>query len=154
MKFTAREDIEAPIQDVWAVITDFDMFETAAMRRGAQVQRQDREGVPMWNAVFAFRGKERKINIRLVQAEAPTQLGFAALGKALEGDVVIDLVELGPQRTRLAVASEMRPRTLAARLFMQSLKLARGRLTKRYQEGIAQLSNMIEARIKGRRGGF
>lgn len=154
MKFTAREDIEAPIRDVWAVVTDFDMFETAALRRGAQVQRQDKDGSPAWAAVFPFRGKERRVTIRLVRAEAPGQLGFAALGKALEGDVAIELVELSPQRTRMAVSSEMRPRTLAARLFVQSLKLARGRLTKRYQQGIAQLSNMIEARIKGHRGGF
>lgn len=154
MKLTAREDLESPIADVWAVLVDFDMFETAALRRGAQVTRQDRGGHPAWQAVFAFRGKERRVIIGLDRVEKPTLLGFSATGKAVEGDVVVELVELGPRQTRMSVTAEMRPRTLAARLFLQSLKLARGRVSRRYQQGIAQFANMIEARSKGHSAGF
>lgn len=154
MKLTAREDIETPIADAWAVVSDFAIFETAAMRRGAQVQRHDQDGRPGWRARFTFRGRERKVAVTVQRFDAPSDMVMAVTGKSVEGDIGIELVELGPRRTRITVTTEMRPRTLAARLFLQSLKLARGRITRRYQQGIAQFANMIETRGKGARAGF
>lgn len=154
MKFTAREDIEAPIGKVWAVVTDYDSFELAALRRGVEVARQGTPAAPAWQVAFTFRGKRRQIALQLDRAEEPGLLAFAAEGRMLQGDLVMELVELGPRRTRMTVTAELRPLTLAARLFLQSVKLARGRVTRRYQQGVAKLAATIEARTRGQTAGF
>ena len=65
MKSSTREDIEAPIDYVYARVTDFQGFERQALRRGADVQRIDggsaiRLGAA-WDVAFKFRGKDRKM---------------------------------------------------------------------------------------------
>ena len=48
MRITARQDVEAPIAEVFAQATDHVGFERQALRRGADVRRTDRlgEGAP------------------------------------------------------------------------------------------------------------
>ncbi len=154
MKFSSREDIEVPVADAWAVLADFEGFERAAMRRGAEVQRKDEDGRPAWSASFLFRGKRRNVLLRQDRAEPPGLLAFSGEGRHLGGTMSIELLELGPRRTRMTVTTDVRPISLAARLFLQSLKLARGRVVKKYQSRIAQLANMIEARARGQKAGF
>lgn len=154
MKFSAREDIEVPVAGVWAVLTDYEAFERAALRRGAEVQRKDQGKVPAWQVAFVFRGKRRHVTIRQERIEAPGLLAFFGEGRHLEGNMQVELLELGPRRTRMTVTTEVRPLSLAARLFLQSMKLARGRVVRKYQARVAQLATMIEARARGQKAGF
>ena len=41
MKLASKKDVEAPIAQVWAALTDFETWERAAMRRGVEVARTD-----------------------------------------------------------------------------------------------------------------
>ena len=41
MKFSAREDIDGAIEDVFRFLTDFEAFERQAIRRNVDVQRTD-----------------------------------------------------------------------------------------------------------------
>jgi carbon monoxide dehydrogenase subunit G len=154
VKFNAREDIEAPITEVYAVLTDYAAFERAALRRGAEVTRADKGGRPAWQVSFRFRGKRREVAIVEDSRQPPSSLAFSGRGKLVEGTMTVDLMELGPRRTRMTVTTDVRPLTLAARLFLQSLKLARSRVTKRYQTRMAQFATLIEARTKGQGGGL
>jgi carbon monoxide dehydrogenase subunit G len=155
MKLNAREDIELPIAEVWSFLTDFEVFERAAMRRGAEVQRTGATaGALAWSVSFRFRGKQRTVAVRQTRQDAPGALAFAFEGRQVAGTVTLELMELGPRRTRMMVSTEARPLTLAARLFLQSLKLARSRVVKRYQTRVAQLATMIEARGRGQKAGF
>ena len=42
MRFTTKQDIEAPLDFVYRTMTDFEGWERAAMRRGAEVERTDK----------------------------------------------------------------------------------------------------------------
>ncbi len=152
MKFSTREDIEAPIESVFMSITDFDGFERQALRRGAEVTRRDNLSVAgvgaEWQLRFTFRGKERDVNAKMTEFSPPH--GFQAKTKSpsLEGLVLVELVSLSPRRTRLQISVDVAPTTLTGRLLVQSLKFAKTNVNKRFSKKIWQFAQDIEAKHK------
>ena len=150
MQFTSKEDIEAPIEQVFAMLSEFESFERSAIRRGIEVIRTDQNTAPAagyaWNARFKMRGKMRDLNLNLVSYEHPTVMRFESDSHGLAGVMVLDLMALSPKRTRMAVSLELNPKTLSARLLVQSLKLAKGNLTKRFKLKVAEYAKGMEER--------
>lgn len=151
MKFASKEDIAAPIDAVFTMLADFDSFERAAMRRGAEVQRTDNLRAPgpgmSWNARFMLRGRERRISVVLSTYDPPNQMVFTGGSPGLEAEMVIDLVALSRQRTRMSVSLKLSPKTLSARLMVQSLKLARSNLNRRFKLRLADYARITEERL-------
>ncbi|SEP10327.1 Polyketide cyclase / dehydrase and lipid transport [Salinihabitans flavidus] len=150
MNITAREDIEAPIEHVFEMLSDFTQHERAALRRGAEVDRLDSLTEPgpgmAWDMRFRMRGKNRQVRLELVRYDPPFEMAFAAHSPNIEADLVLDLVALSKARTRLNLALDLKPRTLSARLFIQSMKLARGSVSKRLEKGLAAQAREWEDR--------
>ncbi len=155
MKLVRNEDVEAPIAFVYAALSDFDHWERAALRRGAEVTRLDTLAVPgpgmTWNVGFDFRGRRRIVDLRLVGLEPSQSLAFTGQGASMSGRALLELVEMGPKRTRVAITVEVEARTLAARLLLQSLKFASARVNRSFEARTAQLAADIDDRF--RRGG-
>lgn len=152
MKFSSHEDIEAPIDAVFQAITDFQAFERQALRRGAEVQRSDSLAQPgpgmTWDAAFMLRGKRRDIKIELRRMDRPNGVVADALSPNLQARFDVDLVALSRNRTRLSVSLALEPKTLAARLMLQSMKLARKTLTRRFRKRVAEFATDVENRNK------
>lgn len=152
MQFKGREDIEAQIDRVFAEITDFTRFERSAMRRGADVQRTDtltEPGVGMtWQARFKLRGRMRDLSLRLSEYDPPNGIVVVAEAATVEAVMRVDLVSLSRARTRLGVDLEITPRNLAGRLMVQSMKLGKSSLTKRFRLRLAEYAMDVEERNK------
>ena len=150
MKISGRTDIGAPIDFVFGFLSDFDGWERAALRRGADVTRTDKLRKPgagmTWHVRFAWKGRERELQIKVVKLDPAGQMTLSFDGPAIEGTLNAELVSLASKRTRLLAQVEAKPRTLAARLFIQSLKLAKSRVQKRYDARLDQLARDIEIR--------
>lgn len=148
MQVTGSEDIAAPIEWVFAELTAFDALERQAMRRGIDVRRQFRGSAPSigegWDAKFKFRGKERTAKITLDAYDTPNMVQFGGASGGLETTTLIELVPLSPNRTRVSVIFKMIPRTLSARLLVQSFKLARSGINKRFKARMASYAREIE----------
>ena len=157
MKLVRNEDVEAPVAFVYAALSNFDHWERAALRRGAEVTRLDTLAIPgpgmIWNVGFDFRGRRRTVDLRLVGLEPSQTLALTGQGTSMAGRALLDLVEMGPKRTRLAVTVEVEARTLAARLLLQSLKFASAKVNRSFEARIAQLAATIEDQFRrhGRR---
>lgn len=153
MKFSAREDLEAPIDQVFAEVSDFHRFERSALRRGAELQRidtLDQPGVGMgWDVAFRFRGKPRQVTSRITRFDPPSVMALSGDSPSLEGDLVIDLVALSRGHTRLSLALTIAPRSMQGRLMVQSIKLARGAFTRRFKTAVADFARHVEARAAG-----
>ncbi len=153
MQFTAKEDIEGPIDRVFAMLTDFESYERAAMRRGAEVVRTDslrNPGVGMtWQTRFKLRGRDRNLALTLGEMDPPHGLRMDFMSQNLDGDLKIDLLAMSRNRTRMTLAIELRPKTLSARLMVQSLKLARANITKRFALRVAEFAKDLEDRMRG-----
>lgn len=152
MKFSTKEDIEAPIEQVFALVSNFEALERAALRRGADVQRTDNLRKPdvgmSWTAEFVARGRQRKLNIEMVAFVPPNSMRFHSVAQGLETDLLIDLVALSRGRTRLGIDLDLKPKTISARLLVQSLKLARTSLNKKFHLRIAGYARELEERAK------
>ncbi|MCK0151892.1 SRPBCC family protein [Marivita sp. S6314] len=151
MQVTATEDVAAPIEHVFAELTAFDALERQALRRGIDVRRTFRGALPNidegWEAKFRFRGKDRTAQVTLQSHEAPQFLRFGGVSGGLETDTQIELVPMSPNRTRVTVVLKMKPNTLSARLLVQSFKLARSSINKRFKKRMSHYAKEIEAKL-------
>jgi hypothetical protein len=148
MKFSTREDIEAPIDYVFSRASDFAGFERQALRRGAQVARLGGEGAvdvgTTWDIAFKFRNKDRKMRAVLQQLDDPSLIQIDTDSAGLGSVAKVELVSLSPKRTRLAVSIEISPKSLSARLLVQSLRLAKSNISKRFESRVRDFATTTE----------
>jgi len=151
MQVTATEDIAASIEHVFAELTDYQVLERQALRRGIDVRRTFKGPAPQigegWNAKFRFRGKEREALILLDGMEAPHALSFSGTSGGLNTRTQIELVPLSPTRTRVNVVFKMVPQSLWARLLVQSFKMARSTINTRFKKRMAGYARDIESKV-------
>ena len=150
MIFTTREDVEAPIGAVFAMLCEFESFERSAMRRGAEVQRLDALSAPgvgmPWAAAFDLRGRRRRIELELTTFDPPGEMVFESTSPGMIGQMRFELIALSRSRTRVLVQLEVKPLNLAARLMVQSMKIAKASMTKRYKQRVAEYARGMEER--------
>lgn len=148
MKLTAKTDLEVPIAYVFASLADHASWEREARIRGVEIQRP--EGAPLhgvgasWRVKAPFRGKVRKMNLRLDESTPHHRLGFSLDGETVEGTMVLELLALSPRSTRFRMALDILPKTLSARLFLNTLRLAKARVQTRLDERMRQIGNRIQ----------
>ena len=152
MKLSTREDISAPIDEVFEALCEYESFERLAMRRGIEVQRTDqlkKAGAgARWKIAFDMRGRKRDLALEVVQFEKPNEMTFAGKSSGIEASFVIELIALSRSRTRMSVALDFKPLNLSARLLVQSLKLAKSNLTKRFKLRVADYAKSLEDRLQ------
>lgn len=152
MKFSTKEDIDAPIEAVFDMLSDFEVYERAAMRRGADIQRTDQFAEAQvgmtWDASFSMRGKPREVEVELVTYDRPNEMVFENRSTGMQAWMTLDLMALSRTRTRVSVALEIKPQNLSARLLVQSLKLAKTSLTKKYKLRVAEYAKQLEEKYE------
>lgn len=152
MKFVTKEDIECPVAHVFAQAADFAGFERQALRRGANVRRTDQksqQGLGSgWDVIFKFRGKERQMQAVVTAWDPPNGYGVLSSSSGIEGIVLVELVPLSRSRTRLSLSIELKPKTIGARIMVQSLKLARGTMQRRLDLRMSDYASDIVERYR------
>lgn len=150
MKLTAKTDLEVPAAVVFAALIDTPAWEREAIRNGVEVERP--AGTPdsgvgaEWRIRGHFKGKARKVLARIEEMTPGQRLALSLDSPSIEGVVQIEVMVLSPRRSRLRADLEIKPKTLAARLFINTMRLAKGRVQARFEKGLTQLG----ARIKDR----
>lgn len=152
MKLATKKDIEAPIAKVWAALSDYEAWERSAMRRGVDVERTDKLTKPgpgmSWTSRFAYRARTRKADMKLTEMTGPGLLAFTLASDAVDVATKVELIEMSARRTRMHLTSEVKPRSLGARLFLQSLRLARAKVDRKFDAKVGQLALELETRAK------
>jgi carbon monoxide dehydrogenase subunit G len=152
MKFTSKTDLEANLNATFAAFSDFETFERQVLRSGASIARTDDVTVPgpgmMWDVAMEFRGKPRKIKVELVDFDDPNRLCFEAKTEGFDAVIEVDLTPLSGRQTRANVAFDIVAKTLAAKLALQTARLTKGTLNKRFNRRLHRFGREMEQRIK------
>lgn len=145
MKFSAREDIDAPIESVFEAVSDFDAFERRMLRRGVDIVRDDvapldQVGV-CWKAKFSWRGRMYDVDAELVTLNPGEGYCIESRSSGIECLGNVELVALSKTRTRMFVSLDLKPVTLSARLLVQSLRLAKSNLSRRFKVRVHEFAS-------------
>jgi hypothetical protein len=150
MKLTAKTDLEVPAASVFATLIDHPAWEREAIRNGVEIERpvgSPASGVGAeWRIRGHFRGKARKVQVRIEELTQDQRLALGIDSPSIEGTSRLEIMVLSPRRSRLRVDLEVKPKTLAARLFINTMRLAKGRVQAKFENRLGQLG----ARIKDR----
>jgi len=149
MRISAREDISAPIESVFAAVTDIAAIERQALRRGLDVTRLDGTGPPdvgaRWEVEFTYQDRRRRALTEITGWDSGQQVLFVTETDGLRGLGEVDLTRLAKARTRLHFAITIRPETFRGRVFLQSLKLVKSGLSQRFRDRVEAFARQIEA---------
>lgn len=157
MKFKVSEDIDAPQPFVFAHLTDFTTLEADLRGRGARLDRvggwiESAEGVA-WEGEVTVREKPRAVAARITSyAPHETCVVDSTIG-GMQCHYELNFIALSPQVTRVAAVLDLSAKTMTARLLLQTLKLARGRVLQRLQAMLARQGNAAEAAYRAERSG-
>ncbi|RNF33496.1 SRPBCC family protein [Paracoccus methylarcula] len=143
MKFSTRIDAEMPASRLFDKVNDFNRLEQLLIQRGASVTRidpADEPGTGMgWNIAFDWRGRERALRLEVVRFDRPEHVTMTGLSEALELTIDSSVVALSQTRSRLVFEADIRPRNMRARLMLQTAKLGKARLDRRFETRIREL---------------
>lgn len=156
MKFKVSEDVDAPRAMVWARLTDFTAMEQDARGRGAKVTRvgnwhQTAEGVE-WRGEVIVRGKIRPLAAQVTRYMPEDLCLIESRIGGMACVYEMSFVALTPEVTRVAVVLDLSAQTLTARLVLQTMKLARGRVIQKIEGALARQGNAVEAEYRKTKG--
>lgn len=149
MKFSTRHDTELPSDRLFDLLSDFSRLEKLLMRRGASVRRIDpslEPGIGMaWEVGFDWRGRRRDLRLDLMRFDRPETIAINGQGESFSLRYTMTVIALTRQKSRLMAELEIRPQNMRARLILQTAKLGKGQLDKRYHNQIVRLVSDLSA---------
>jgi hypothetical protein len=101
----------------------------------------------MWAIRMELRGKLQRIEIELADYEPPNKLIFTGGTDSFDAEVLVELIALSARETRATMTVDLKPKTLAARLILQSARLTKGSITKRIRKRLNKFALEIEDRV-------
>jgi len=145
MRFATEEVIAQPPAEVYAGLTDFAGHEAAIAARGIETRRiPGTEGPePAWEAEIEYRGRLRHVEVLVTRMTPPIALDYRLEGSHLVSELSFGLEPLDGGRTRLAVTLDVRPEGLPGRMLLQSLKLLRPTLVKRFRKRVRSYADYL-----------
>ncbi|MBL4751633.1 MAG: SRPBCC family protein [Amylibacter sp.] len=153
MDFESKQDIKASADHVFAQLADFDFYESYAMRVGAQVERQDNFTQPQagmrWNVKGHFRGKDRTVELTLDSYRPSDTISYICKAKSLDAVVKFDVIPLSHTETRLRAIVTVQAKGLSARIALQSAKLAKKTLDRKFDTRMRDFANKIGEKCRG-----
>mgnify|MGYP001549952864 CR=1 FL=1 len=98
-----------------------------------------------WKAAFTWRGRVYDVDAELVNLEEGEGYAIESRSNGVECLGVVDLMALSKSRTRMFVSIELKPTTLSSRLLVQSLRLAKSSLTRRFKSRVAEFATGLQS---------
>lgn len=143
MKFSTRHDTDLSAESLFDLVGDFDRLERLMTRRGATVRRVDPASEPgtgmAWLINFDWRGKSRHLRLHVTRFDRPENINMEGISDMFEVTLDITVIALTRTRSRLQFEVDVRPRSMKARLLLQTAKLGKSQLDRKFALRVAEI---------------
>lgn len=150
MKFSTRIDADLPAERLFEAVSSFETLERMMIGRGASVSRLDPSNAPGigmgWDIGFDWRGKARRMRLAVTRFDRPEAMTLSGRSDALDIGLAVTVIALSRARSRAIFETEVRPRNMKARLMLQTAKLGKAQLDRRYQRRIEEFVQQMRER--------
>lgn len=148
MKLSATHPVAAPKDAVFERLRDVDTLLADLGPGGADLKRQDPDEPPqvgsVWLGTLVLNGAARPMVVRLVEITPQESLRIAAESAGMIIDALVSVAPGSAGDTDLTLAAELRAKTLAGRVAVQSLRLVQGKITGKLQDRVGRLARHLE----------
>ncbi len=149
MKFSTRQDTDLSSEALFAAVSNFPKLERVLLRRGAHVRRMDPQGKAdvgsAWQISFDWRGKARTLELQIAELRPPEQLTLSGQSEQFNLVIQMTVVDLTRSKSRLLFEVDVQPRGMKARLMLQTAKLGKAQLDRRFAMRIAEFVDTLAA---------
>lgn len=97
-----------------------------------------------WNVSGDLRGKRRKVRIELTEYRPDNLLKFFVKSSGIEAFATMESMALTRKQSRIKVTTVLKPKTISARLILQSAKLAKNSMNRKFNHRFWTYANYIE----------
>ena len=120
------------------------------VRRGAAVRRVDPAHEPgagmAWDIAFDLRGKRRELRLDVAQFDRPEKIMIRGLSEPLDIALEMTVIALTRSKSRLMFEVEVKPRNMRARLMLQTAKLGKAQLDRKFADRVGAFLSDLSAR--------
>ncbi|WP_347139619.1 hypothetical protein [Paracoccus sp. SSK6] len=149
MKFSTRIDTNIPASDLFDIAGDFSRSERALVARGVAVRRVDPAQEPGtglgWVVDFNWRGQRRSVRLDVTRFDRPSHITLEGHSDQFDLSINMTVVALSRVKSRLLFETEVRPRSMRARLLLQTAKLGKSQLDRKYDQRITDFVTHLRA---------
>ena len=149
MKFSTRIDTDKSATELFDLISDFSRSERALVARGAQIRRIDPSQDPGtglgWTIDFNWRGQRRTVRLDVTRFDRPSHITLDGHSDQFDLSISMTVVALSRVKSRLLFETEVRARNMRARLLLQTAKLGKTQLDRKYDQRIADFVAHLRA---------
>ncbi|HHY01445.1 MAG TPA: SRPBCC family protein [Paracoccus sp.] len=155
MKFSLRHDSDLPADQLFRAVSDFDRIERMLARRGIEARRGEVVAPALgaaWDIGFDLRGKRRELQLELVEFAAPERIAMTGVGEGLDISIAMTVVALTRAKSRAIFEVEIRPRHMRARLMLQTAKLGKSQLDRKFADRAGRFLNDLTSQQASQQG--
>jgi len=144
MKIAATRDFKRAREKVFASFADPARMDAVLGSLGANLRREGDGGVgTIWHLDVTSGGKLRPVAITSVEVRPPEVLVLQAASEMLDADVVFAFADLSEGGCQVAAEIDLAPKTLTARVAIQTLRLARGKIEQKMVRALTALGKPV-----------
>ncbi|MDN3711302.1 hypothetical protein QWZ10_04645 [Paracoccus cavernae] len=91
-----------------------------------------------WQIGFDWRGKRRELRLDVTRFDRPELIQLEGLSDMFEVSIDVAIIALTRNKSRMTLTVDLRPRSMRARLLLQTAKLGKGQLDRKFQSRVAE----------------
>jgi hypothetical protein len=132
MQFECTQDFKKPRKRIVGRFRDLERVEAALINGGLQVERLADWPEPAWNCSVLWNDVPRSFDLTLAETVAGQKMQMGIRSSLVEGALVYEFQDID-EGCRVVATADLKPQSITARVALQALTLARGKVEARLQ---------------------